>query len=222
MKPTSFPLNGQRPGVLDLAFFDPAATQVTVWKRLLKHKVLDHAPIALGATFTNATTESFVGIIGKRQLGKGSQLLPAVVAINSEEDFNHAYHTLIHSLQQATPSRRINKWSRPWWNENLKEMRRVVNKRRKDLHAQKCKNIPTTLHATHTYAPSRKPKLTGGTTHSLTQPPPPCGRQSNQPSPNLLLPCQSSTASPHLRTRLQHSALISSSTTCGTPTPTID
>ncbi|PLW24845.1 hypothetical protein PCASD_25896 [Puccinia coronata f. sp. avenae] len=151
-EPTSFPLNGQRPGVLDLAFFDPAATQVTVWKRLLKHKVLDHAPIALGATFTNATTREFRGYNWeKTNWERVANLLPAVVAINSEEDFNHAYHTLIHSLQQATPSRRINKWSRPWWNENLKEMRRVVNKRRKDLHAQKCNE--------HTYHAARNSYL---------------------------------------------------------------
>ena len=68
-----------------------------------------------------------------------AELLPAPeeVKIRDEQDFNHLYHLILRALRIGTPTRRVTKWSRPWWDPNLAEMRRIKNTTFREFRASR-------------------------------------------------------------------------------------
>jgi len=66
-----------------------------------------------------------------------AELLPAPEEVNiqDEQNFNHLCHLILRALRISTPTRQVTKWSRPWWNPYLAEMRRIKNTTFRDFRA---------------------------------------------------------------------------------------
>jgi len=128
--PTSYPINNNRPAMLDLTFFNQDHVTVRNWHTHLQHKAQDHTLISYQAWPKTGTHPEYKGYNWKNtNWAPIAELLPAPeeVKIRDEQDFDHLYHLILRALRIGTPTRRVTKWSRPWWDPNLAEMRRIKN-----------------------------------------------------------------------------------------------
>jgi len=128
--PTSYPINNNRSAVLDLTFFNQEHITVRNWHTHLEHKPLDHTPLSYPAWPKMGMHQEYKGYNWKNtNWARVAELLPAPeeVDIQDEQDFNHLYHLILRVLRIGTATRRVTKWSRPWWNPDLAEMRRIKN-----------------------------------------------------------------------------------------------
>jgi len=135
---TSYPTNNSRPAVLDLTFFNQDQITVSNWHTHLEHKALDHTPISYQAWPKTGTHQEYKGYNWKNtNWARVAELLPVPEEVNiqDEQDFNHVYHLILRALRIGTPTRRVTKWSRPWWNPDLAEMRRIKNTTFRDFRA---------------------------------------------------------------------------------------
>jgi len=135
---TSYPINNSRPVVLDLLFFNQDQITVKNWHTHPEHKALDHTPISYQAWPKTGMYQKYKGCNWKNiNRARVAELLPAPgeVDIQDEQDFNHLYHLILRALRIGTSTRRVTKWSRPWCNPDLAEIRRIKNTTFRDFQA---------------------------------------------------------------------------------------
>jgi len=124
--------------VLDLTFFNQDHITVRNWHTHLEYKAWDHTPISYQAWPKTGMHQEYKGYNGKNtNWARAAELLPAPEEVNirDEQDFNHLYHLIQRALWIGTPTRRVTKWSRPWWNPDLAEMRRIKHTTFRDFRA---------------------------------------------------------------------------------------
>jgi len=135
---TSYPIDNSRPAVLDLTFFNQEHITVRDWHTHVEHKALDHTPISYQAWPKIGTDQEYKAYNWKNtNWTQVAELLPTPeeVNIHDEQDFNHLYHLILRALRIGTPTKRVTKWSRPWWNPDLAEMRSIKKTTFRDFRA---------------------------------------------------------------------------------------
>jgi len=136
---TCIPTNNNTPSFIDLTFHKNASTALTNWTTLPDHRTLDHVPITFSLSPTEGTSSRYQGFNwNKTEWHLVNNFLPLQARVESEEDFNHLFHITLRAIKSCTPQRTINKWTRPWWNPDLAELRKVKNSITRDFRLGKC------------------------------------------------------------------------------------
>jgi len=134
---TLYPANGNTPSVIDLTFYNPTKTTTTLWQTRPDYRSTDHVPITFNISPSLSSTRKYSGYNWTKTRWHEIPALLPTNPINCEEDFNHSYHSIVTAIQKCSPTRRVTKWSRPWWNPDLAEMQRIKNSTFRDLRAGK-------------------------------------------------------------------------------------
>jgi len=135
---TSYPINHSRPAMLDLTFFNQDQITGNNWDTDLEHKVWDHTSILYQAWPKTGMHQEYKGYNWKNtNCTQVAALLPIPQEVNSqdEQDFNYLYYLILRALQISTPTRRVTKWSWPWWNPDLAELHWIKNTSFHDFRA---------------------------------------------------------------------------------------
>ena len=136
---TCIPTNNNTPSVIDLIFYKNATTALTNRTALPDHRTLDHIPITFSLSPTEGTSSRYQGFNwNKTEWHLVNNFLPLQAKVESEEDFNHLFHITLRAIKCCTPQRTITKWTRPWWNPDLAESRKVKYSIMRDRCLVKC------------------------------------------------------------------------------------
>ncbi|KAH8146840.1 uncharacterized protein LAJ45_09214 [Morchella importuna] len=150
----------KRHGVIDLAFANARALPLfSRWQPLPEATGSDHRAIAI--TFALPNTD-FTPIIGPNwKLTDWPSLQPALQdftvpspnpSASLDAWFEQSLQELTDTLKKHTPSKTITKWSKPWWNPNITQLRTIYHSVHRDfrrglspLSKSKRRRMPTSM-----------------------------------------------------------------------------